>query len=151
MKYLRPSPNSVFECHNPQGIKFLTKLRFGLSHLRELKFKHSFEDLLNPLCKCAADFESTTDFLLHSPIYNNDRFSLLSNIRNIDWKLLKITDSPLTQTLLHGNPSFDVITKSLILNATINFILSTKRFEEVLFQRNNQCFFFSICFLIINQ
>ena len=84
MKYLRPSPKSVFECHNPQGIKFLTKLRFGLSHLRELKFKHSFEDLLNPLCKCAADFESTTDFLLHSPIYNNDRFSLLSNIRNID-------------------------------------------------------------------
>ena len=24
LKFIRPSPNSVFECHNPQGIKFLT-------------------------------------------------------------------------------------------------------------------------------
>ena len=35
--------------------------------------------------------------------------------------------------LLHGNPSFDIITNSLILSATIDFILSAKRFEEALF------------------
>ena len=133
LKFIRPSPNSVFECHNLQGIKFLTRLRLGLSHLREHKFKHSFQDLLNPLCKCGAEVESTTHFLLHCPIYSNDRSSLLSTIRNIDCKLLKITDSSLTQTLLYGNPSFDIITNSLILNATIDFILSTKRFEEALF------------------
>ena len=34
--------------------------------------------------------------------------------------------------LLFGNRSFDIITNSLILNATIDFILSTKRFEEAL-------------------
>ena len=62
-----------------------------------------------------------------------NRSSLLSTVRNIDCKLLEISDSSLTQTLLHGNPSFDVITNSLILNATIDFILSTKRFEEALF------------------
>ena len=50
--------------------------------------------------------------------------------RNNDCKLLEITDSSLTHTLLYGNPSFDIITNSLILNAPINFILSTKRFEE---------------------
>ena len=61
--------------------------------------------------------------------------------RNNDSKLLEITDSSLTHTLLYGNPSFDIITNSLILNATIDFILSTKRFEEALFKRNNQCFF----------
>ena len=47
LKFIRPSPNSVFECHNLQGIKFLTRLRLGLSHLREHKFKHSFQDSLN--------------------------------------------------------------------------------------------------------
>ena len=26
LKFLRPSPNSVFKCHNPQGIKFLTRV-----------------------------------------------------------------------------------------------------------------------------
>ena len=64
-------------------------------------------------------------------------------------KLLGITDSSLTQTLLYGNPSFDIITNSLILNATIDFILSTKRFEEALFKEIINVFF-SICFLIIN-
>ena len=140
LKFIRPSPNSVFECHNPKGVKFLTRLRLGLSHLREHKFKHSFQDSLNPLCKCGAEVESTTHFLLHCPIYNNDRSSLLSTIRNIDCKLLEITDSSLTHTLLYGNPSFDIITNSLILNATIDFVLSTKRFEEALFKRINQCF-----------
>ena len=47
--------------------------------------------------------------------------------------MYEITDSSLTQTLLYGNPSFDIITNSLILNATIDFIFSTKRFEEALF------------------
>ena len=133
LKFITFSPNSVFECHNHQGIKFLTRLCLGLSHLREHKFKHSFQDSLNPVCKCGAEVESTTRFLLHCPIYNNDWSSLLSTIRNIDCKLLEITDSSLTQTLLYGNPSFYIITNSPILNATIDFILSTKRFEEVLF------------------
>ena len=101
--------------HRSQVIKFLTTLRLGLSHLREHKFRHSFHNSLNPLCKCGAEVESTTHFLLHCPIYNNDRSSLLSTIRNIDCKLLEITDSSLSQTLLYGNPYFDIITNSLIL------------------------------------
>ena len=43
LKFIRPSPNSVFKGHNPQGIKFLTRLRLGLSQLCEHKFKHSFQ------------------------------------------------------------------------------------------------------------
>ena len=42
LKYIRPSPNSVFKGHNRQGIKFLTRLRLGLCHLREHKYKHNF-------------------------------------------------------------------------------------------------------------
>ena len=148
LKLIRPSPNSVFKCHNPQGIKFLTTLRLGLSHLREHKFKHSFQDSLNPLCKCGFDVESTSHILFHSPIYNNERSSLLSTIRNIDCKLLENTDSSLTQALLCGNPSIDINTNSLILNAAIDFILPTKRFEKALFERNNQSFVF--CFFLKN-
>ena len=46
LKFIRPS-DSLFNCHNPKGIKLLTKLRLGLGHLREHKFKHSFQDSLN--------------------------------------------------------------------------------------------------------
>ena len=72
LNFIRPSRKSVFKCHNPQGIKFLTRLRLVLSHLREHKFKHSFQDSLNPLCKCGAEVESTSHFFFHRPIYNND-------------------------------------------------------------------------------
>ena len=130
----------MFECHNPQNTRFLTRLRLGLIHLREHKFKHSFKDSLNPLCDCVAEVESTSHLFLNSPIYNNDCSSLLSTIRNINCKLLEITDFSLTQMLSYGNPPFDSITHSFILNATIDFILSTKRFEEALFKRINQCF-----------
>ena len=49
LKFIRPSGNSVFKCHNPKGIKLLTRLRLGLSHLREHKFRHDFLDSLNPV------------------------------------------------------------------------------------------------------
>ena len=125
--------SSVFNCHNLQGIKFLTRLRSGLRHFREHKFKHSFQNLLNSLCKCGFDTESTSHFLLHYPIYNNDRSSLLSTIRNIECKLIENTNSSLTQTLLFGITSLYTNNNSLILNATIDFIFSTKRFEEISF------------------
>ena len=55
LKSLKPSLNSVIKCHNPQGIKFLTRFKLGLSHRHEHKFKHDFQDSLNPLCKCSFD------------------------------------------------------------------------------------------------
>ena len=33
-KLIRPSSNSIFTCHNPKGVKLLTRLRLGLRHLR---------------------------------------------------------------------------------------------------------------------
>ena len=44
LKFLRPKPNSIYNCYNPKGIILITRLRLGLSHLREHKFKHSFQD-----------------------------------------------------------------------------------------------------------
>ena len=59
LRLIRPSPNSVYNCHNPKGLKFITRLRLGLSHLREHKFKHSFQDTISPLCSCGLDIGST--------------------------------------------------------------------------------------------
>ena len=131
---MRPSPNSVYNCHNPKGLKFITRLRLGLSHLREHKFKHSFQDTINPLCSCGLDIESTEHFLLHCPQFVNERCTLLSTIGNTNYKLLENTDSVLTQTLLFGNTSYDITGNTKILNATITFILLTKRFDEPLFK-----------------
>ena len=69
LKFIRPSANNFFNSHNPKGIKFITWLRLGLSHLQEYKFKHSFQDSLNKSSNCGLDIESTTHYLLHCPTY----------------------------------------------------------------------------------
>ena len=38
----------------------MTPLRLGLSHLREHKFNHNFQNCINPLCGCGLDIESTS-------------------------------------------------------------------------------------------
>ena len=42
LKFKGPSGSSVFNCHNLRGVKLLTKIRLGLSHLRKHNFKHGF-------------------------------------------------------------------------------------------------------------
>ena len=67
LKFISPKPNNVYYCHNPKGIKLLTRLHVGLSHLCKHKFKHSFQDCLNPLCPCNNEIETCTHYLLHCP------------------------------------------------------------------------------------
>ena len=42
LKFISLFGSSVFNYHNPRGFKLLTRLRLGLSHLHEHKFKHGF-------------------------------------------------------------------------------------------------------------
>ena len=133
LKFIRPKPNIFFNCCNLKGIRLITRLRLELSHLREHKFKYNFQNCLNPLCSCGSSIESTSHFLLHCFILHDKRHTLLSTLNNIDSKILESNDSYLTQTLLFGSTSFDSETNTLVLNATIDYILSTERFEEPLF------------------
>ena len=133
LKFIRPKPSSFFNCCNLKEIRLITGLRLELSHLREHKFKYNFQNCLNPLCSCGSSIESTSHFLLHCPIFHDKRHTLLSTLNNIDSKILESNDSYLTQTLLFGSTSFDSETNTLVLNATIDYILSTERFEQPLF------------------
>ena len=90
-----------------KGIRLITRLRVGMSHLREHKFKHNFQDCLNPICSCGLDIESTSYFLLHSPTFNDKRYTLLSTLSNTDSTFLELTESSLSQTLLYDNKLFD--------------------------------------------
>ena len=49
LKFIWPKANSFFNCLNPKGVKFITRLRLGLSHPGDQKLKHSFEECVN-LC-----------------------------------------------------------------------------------------------------
>ena len=130
LQFIRPTLNSFFNCHNLKEIKLVTRLRTCLSHLHENKFKHSFQDSLNPICRCGTNVKSCLHIFLHCSIFENERIILLSIVKNIDSNLFDYSDLCLTQVLLFGNISLDLNTNSPILNGTIDFIICSKRFEE---------------------
>ena len=132
LSFIRPKANSVFNCNSSKGLKFVTRFWPGLSHLREHKFKHSFQDSINPLYSCSLDVESTIHYFLYCPLFTIERLTLLNLISQIDHKLLDSSESYLMH-LLSGDPSRDTKSNTEIPNATIDYVLTTNRFHERLF------------------
>ena len=83
LKFIRPSPNRFFQCQNSKRIKLVTRLRLGLSHLREHKFKHNRQDTFNLFCRCDLDIETTSRYFLHCPLFHAERYTLTNNIKKI--------------------------------------------------------------------
>ena len=132
LKFIRPSQNRVYNCHNPKGITLLTRLRVGLSHLW-LKFQHSFQDTLNPICNCGEDIETTSHYLLHCPDYLHERKTLLNTVSCIAPNIFDFNHDQLTEILLCVEEDLDNINNTSILDATINYLIETKRFNAGLF------------------
>ena len=59
------------------GIKYLTRLRLVLSHLNDHKFRHNFQDCLDPLCPCSLEVKSTIHYFQHCQYYSDIRKTLL--------------------------------------------------------------------------
>ena len=127
LKIIRPEANSIFDTHNPLGIKLLTRLRLGLSHLRDHKYKHNFQDCIHPLCLCGTGIENNIHFFLHCQNYNIERQNLLNEISNINEEYLNLNDPELVDIILFGSKNSTFIENKALLCATITFILETKR------------------------
>ena len=65
LKFIKPSPSNIFNCRKSKGTELLASLRLSLRHLRHHVFKYSFQDSLNPICKCGTDKETAVYYLLH--------------------------------------------------------------------------------------
>ena len=123
-------PLTLIGIHNPVGLKYLTRLRVGLSHLHAHKFKHNFKDTISKFYSCQDNLSETVEhYLLHCPIYSLIRSELFGKLRLII-SLLTLTSSSYTcNLLLYGNPSYDFHTNRKIVELAISFIISSKRFE----------------------
>ena len=122
LNFIRP-PNSC------KGVKYLTRLRLGLSHLRGHKFKHSFQTLL--VCpwywnKYALFFITAYCFVIKDAL---------------SWEQLMI--------LLFGR-ALGISANTFILNAAMNYIISTNRLEGSFCQYIiNFCMLYSLIFVCI--
>ena len=85
---------------------------------------------MNSFCSCGLDVETNTHIFLYCLLFSNQRSTLLSAVNNIDSSLTNTNDSILTHILLFGKTSLGIYAKTLILNATMNYIISTNSYEE---------------------
>ena len=114
--------------HNPHGIKLITRLRAGLSYLREHRFRHNFQDSLNPFCNCGQHIETTIHLFLRCPYYSNQRKILFQKISNTKRSLLNQNDSIIVETLLFGSTGLNDEENACIIESTIEYIITTERF-----------------------
>ena len=132
LQFIQPSPYRTFNCHNLILIKLIARLRLSLSHLQGYKFKHNYLDGLNPICCCGNDIETTVHYLLHCPIFTEEKSIFPNNIRSTDEHILSESDCRISETLLFGISSFNDTKDMSILDTTIDYILSNKRFDALL-------------------
>ena len=91
LKFIHLGPNKVFNIYNLYGLKLLTRLHLGLSHLCGHKFNHNFSDCHDEICMCGKDVESTNHFLLQCSLFLNERQVLMNKIHDIDsWPMTKM-------------------------------------------------------------
>ena len=97
-----------------------TRLRIGFSHLKEHKFKHNFQDSVDPLRSCGNGIESTVHFFLHCPNFTTQRQALLNKLKRINASIMAENENSVVRTLLFGRPGFNYSTNKEIINATIS-------------------------------
>ena len=131
MRLVRPTKKSTFGAHDIEGVRLLTRLRVQFSDLREHRFRHRFH-CSNPMCLCQTGIEDNEHFLLHCPRYTIYRKDLLDRVSNIvERDLDSLTSIDLCNLLLYGNSELPLDMNHSIIESTITFIKSTKRFEQI--------------------
>ena len=112
IKIIRAKENTVFGDSDIYGVKLLTRLRLNFSHLNEHKFRHNFNDTINPMCNCGPATETTIHYLLRCQLYSVQRAELLDGVYKLD--------STLKKYALNVNEE--------ILRLTINYLKAPGRF-----------------------
>ena len=130
----RPKKKSIFNIHDPNGIKWIFQLRVGLSPLKSHKKSHKFHDTPANTCCCTLSAETSLHYLLHCPNFINHRHDLFQVLNPIIFanNIRFIDDNSLVYLLLYGHEKFQFHENQTILKATINFIKKSSRFSNVI-------------------
>ena len=134
-RFYRPSPSLLYNVHHPKGIIFLNRLRVNFSHLKEHKFRHNFQDTVDPFCNCSSNaIETSEHYLLHCSDYSMQRSILFDDLNTASINLVPFNPKYLVQILLFGCPNFSFSDNHNIITFVINYIVQSKRFDRSLFE-----------------
>ena len=72
--------NSLYNVHHHIRVKLLSRLRLRFNHLNKHKFRLGFNDMVNPVCLCGADAETTENFLLRCHCFSTQTSEIFDNL-----------------------------------------------------------------------
>ena len=85
------------------------------------------------MCACSLEPENTPHFLLHCPLYDDLRLTLMSELNILDSSISLLDDTNLVALLLYGNIKYNLRINQKVLQATIKFLKDSTRFDGALF------------------
>ena len=133
LSFIRPV--EICKVNRPKGLQLLTRLRLDLSHLREHKFRHNFNDTIDLFCLYGTNsLETSEHFLLHCPTFASLRLKLFDNLHNNNILLLPYDKSVIVQTFLYGSDKFNPTINKIIITLVIDYIIDSRHFDGPLFQ-----------------
>ena len=133
LSFIRPLEGNVYNIFDPKGLKSLTRSRLGFSHLNEHRFRHNFQDCMNPLCSCSLEIEDTSHYLLHCHHFSQYPIDLMNSVKSILENFESLSDNVKKDILLYGDSRLDGNKKKITLEATLTYIKSTDRFSASIF------------------
>ena len=128
LSLIRPEKKSIFNIHDPAGLRYLFYLRLGLSPLRCHKNNHGFLDTPLANCLCNTGIEDTNHFLFVCPLFDVQRVILVTRVTDILQKYNLVNLANDCKLYLYGQRTIDFADNRIILLSTINFIKETWRF-----------------------
>ena len=131
LKKIRPHARSYFNTTDKIGIRRLAQLRVGLSDLRDHRNKHHFVNCPTTICACSQASETIKHFLLECSRFSTQRNVLMTSLSRISPNIDLSNSLLLSDLLLFGSKVYSFYANTDILNATIAFIKSSKRFDTL--------------------
>ena len=133
LSFIRPIQSNVYNIFDPIGLKFLTRLRLGFSHLNGHRFRHNFQNCLNPLRCCSLQTENSIHYLPHCNYFTQHCIDLINSVKYIFEGLDSLSDNANKDLLFYGGLRFDINKNKFLLQATLFYVKSTERFSKSLF------------------
>ena len=106
LNFVRPKENSVFAVHDINGVKVLTRLRLDFNHLAEKKFRHNFNDFMNPMSFCGKKPVKALYYFWRCDFYSVYRLKLLNDNCALHQSLKNFSEENLLKMLLYGAEDF---------------------------------------------
>ena len=125
IKCIRPPKRSTVKIDDILGIKLITRISLGFSHLREHGHHHNFP--VSPICSCGTEPETTERFLLRWQRFCQIRSDMLDNACELPRQILiYYLPKLLTKLILY---TFNDRSNQLILLGAMTFIRLPEHFK----------------------